>query len=105
MLNYLTGPSQGWQDGDKAKELRLESLVVHRESHQALIKSGFAENSLGISVDQLKNMAAAFFDVALERSHGRRLVCRRKLGKMQRKVMIRCKNVIGTRSTKLRFPN
>jgi hypothetical protein len=43
-------------------------------------------------VDQLKNARAALLDVALERSHWRRLVCRRELGKMQRKAMIECKN-------------
>jgi hypothetical protein len=46
-------------------------------------------------VDQLKNTRAALLDVALERSHWRRLVCRRELGKMQRKAMIECKNLLG----------
>jgi hypothetical protein len=38
-------------------------------------------------VDQLKNARAALLDVALERSHWRRLVCRRALGKMQPKAI------------------
>jgi hypothetical protein len=38
-------------------------------------------------VDQLKNTRAALLDVALERSHWRRLVCRRALGKMQQKAI------------------
>ena len=50
-------------------------------------------------VDQLKNTRAALFDVALERSHWRRLVCRRALGKMQRKAMIKCKNLLGNTVT------
>src|SRR6266536_2490783 len=46
-------------------------------------------------VDQLKNTRAALLDVALERSHSRRLVCARGLGKMQQKAIIRCKNLLG----------
>src|SRR6185295_15414797 len=46
-------------------------------------------------VDQVKNARAALFDVALERSHWRRLVCRLALGKMQRKAMIKCRNLPG----------
>ena len=60
---------QRWQDGDKSEQLRLEPLVMHRERHQALIKSGFAEKSLRMFIDQLKNTCAALLDVALERSH------------------------------------
>jgi hypothetical protein len=42
---------------------------MHRERHQALIKSRFAEKSLWIFIDQLKNTRAALFDIALEQSH------------------------------------
>src|SRR5258708_36562735 len=68
---------------------------MHRERHQALIKSGLAEKSLRMFVDQLKNARAAVLDVALERSHWRRLVCARGLGKMQQKAIIRCKKLLG----------
>jgi hypothetical protein len=53
-------------------------------------------------VDQFKNARAALLDVALERSHWRRLVCRRRLGKMQQKVMIKCKKLLG--NTLIRHP-
>src|SRR5882724_4901073 len=46
-------------------------------------------------VDQLKKTRAALLDVALERSHWRRLVCARGLGKMQQKAITRCKNLLG----------
>jgi hypothetical protein len=46
-------------------------------------------------VDQLKNTRAALLDVALERSHSRRLVCARALGKMQQKGLITCRNLLG----------
>jgi hypothetical protein len=58
---------------------------MHRKRHQALIKSRLAKKSLGMFVDQLKNARAALFDVALERSHWRRLVCRRELAKCNEK--------------------
>src|SRR5580765_4239391 len=51
-------------------------------------------------VDQLKNPRAALLDVALKRSHWRRLICRRELGKMQRKAMIKCKNLLGNTVTR-----
>ena len=51
-------------------------------------------------VDQLKNTRAALLDVALERSHWRRLVCACALGKMQQKVMIKCKNLLGNTLTR-----
>jgi hypothetical protein len=51
-------------------------------------------------VDQLKNTRAALLDVALERSHWRRLVCRRGLGKMQRKAMMKCKKLLGNTVTR-----
>src|SRR5204863_7459436 len=85
MLNNLTWSTELRQDGNKAKQLRLESLVMHRERHKALIKAGLAEKSFRMFVDQLKNTRAALLDVALERSHSRRLVCPGALGKMQRK--------------------
>ena len=72
---------------------------MHRERHQPLIKSGLGEKSLRMFVDQLKNTCPALLDVALERSHWRRLVCRRELGKMQRKAMIGCKNSLGNTIT------
>jgi hypothetical protein len=56
---------------------------MHRERHQALIKTGLAEKSVWIFIDQLKNARAALLDLALERSHCGRLVCARALGKMQ----------------------
>src|SRR5215831_19624231 len=87
MLNDLTRPAQRRQHGNKLKQLRLEPLVMHRERHQALIKSGLAEKSLRMFVDQLKNASAALLDVALERSHRRRLVCACALGKMQQKAI------------------
>ena len=46
-------------------------------------------------VDQLKNARAALLDVALERSHWRRLVCRRALGKMQQKAILTSRNLLG----------
>jgi transcriptional regulator with AAA-type ATPase domain len=49
-------------------------------------------------VDQLKNARAALLDVALERSHWRRLVCARALGKMQQKAIKRIKIYWETRS-------
>ena len=68
---------------------------MHRERHKALIKAGLAEKSFRMFVDQLKNTRAALLDVALERSHWRRLVCARGLGKMQQKAIIKCKNLLG----------
>jgi hypothetical protein len=50
-------------------------------------------------IDQLKNTRAALLDVALERSHLRRLVCARGLGKMQQKAMIKSKNLLGNTLT------
>src|SRR5262249_9127004 len=58
-------------------------------------KTGLAEKSLRILVYQLKNARATLLDVALERSHWRRLVCAGALGKMQQKTTIRCKNSLG----------
>ena len=46
-------------------------------------------------IDQFENPRAALLDVALERSHWRRLVCARGLGKMQQKAIIKCKNLLG----------
>jgi hypothetical protein len=51
-------------------------------------------------IDQLENTRAALLDVALERSHWRRLVCARELGKMRRKAMIKCKNLLGNTVTR-----
>jgi hypothetical protein len=59
---------------------------MHRERHQPLIKTGLAEKSVRIFIDQLKNTRAALLDFALERSHWRRLVCARALGKMQQNI-------------------
>jgi hypothetical protein len=55
-------------------------------------------------VDQLKNARAALLDVALERSHWRRLVCARALGKMQQKAIKGRKNLAGTRSFDTPYP-
>ena len=37
---------------------------MHRERHQALIKSGLAEKTVWMFIDQLKNTRAALLDVA-----------------------------------------
>jgi hypothetical protein len=68
---------------------------MHRERHQALIKTGLAEKSLRVLVYQFKNARATLLDVALERSHWRRLVCAPALGKMQQKAIVRYKNLLG----------
>jgi hypothetical protein len=68
---------------------------MHRERHQALIKAGLAEKSVWMFVDQLKNARAALLDVALERSHRRRLVCACALSKMQQKAIKGAKNLPG----------
>jgi len=44
---------------------------MHREGHQALVKSGLAEKSVRIFIDQLKNTRAALLDIALKLSHWR----------------------------------
>src|SRR5262249_56956424 len=72
---------------------------MHRERHQPLIKSGLGEKSLRMFVDQLKKSRTALLDVALERSHWRRLVCARALGKMRQKATIKCKNLLGNTLT------
>ena len=51
-------------------------------------------------VDQLKNARPALLDVALERSHWRRLVCARALGKMQQKAIIKCRKLLGNTLTR-----
>src|SRR5262245_28557620 len=100
MLNDLTGPAQRRQNRNKLKQLRLKPFVMHRERHQALIKTGLAEKSVRIFIDQLKNTRTALLDVALKRSHWRRLVCARALGKMQQKAITGCKNLLGNTRTR-----
>jgi hypothetical protein len=69
MLNNLTRSAQRWQDRDEPKQLRLEVLVMHRECHQTLIKSGLAEKWLSVFIDQLENALAAPLNFALEGRH------------------------------------
>ena len=53
------------QDIDEAKHLHLETLVAHRESHHPLIESGFAEERLGMLIDQVENAFVPPFDIGL----------------------------------------
>jgi hypothetical protein len=57
--------------------------------HHATLTPRIKGNRCGFfpRFDQLKNTRAALLDVALERSHWRRLVCARALGKMQQKAI------------------
>jgi hypothetical protein len=61
--------------------LEFELLIAHRDRHQSLIKSGLAEERLGVFIDQFKNAPSALFDFALKRSHLTKLVRRNALSK------------------------
>src|SRR5262249_36920647 len=70
------------------------------ERHQTLIQAGLAEKSLRIFINQLKNTRAPLLNVALERSHWRRLVRTRALGKTQQKTVILRRNLLGNTLTR-----
>ena len=74
MLNNFARGMQRGQNSDKPKQLQLELLIAHRERHQSLIKSGLAEERLGVFIDQLEDAPAALLDFALERRHFTKLV-------------------------------
>lgn len=42
-----------------------ELLVPHRERHHSLGKTGFAEELLGMSIEQIENLFAALLDLPL----------------------------------------
>jgi len=51
--------------------LLFELLIAHREHHESLIKSGFAEKGFRVFIDQLEDALSALFDFALKRPHPR----------------------------------
>src|ERR1700719_1960070 len=69
---------------DKSEHLDFEMLVPHRELHHALVKSGFAEKRLGMSVDQIENFSPTLHDFGLERTHLKTLLLRFGLSKAER---------------------
>ena len=70
MANDFAAASKRGENVDKAKHLHFEMLVAHGERHHALIKAGFAEKRFRVPVDELKDLPAAAFDFALQRTHG-----------------------------------
>jgi hypothetical protein len=40
-------------------------LVPHRERHHSLVKTGFAEERLRLSIDQIENLFIALLDLRL----------------------------------------
>jgi len=61
--------------------LKFELLIAHRDRHQALIKSGRAEERLGVFIDQFEDAPSALLDFALNRPHLTKLVRRNALSK------------------------
>jgi hypothetical protein len=61
--------------------LEFELLIAHRDGHQALIKSGLAEERLGVFIDQFEDAPSALLDFALKRPHLTKLVRRNALSK------------------------
>jgi hypothetical protein len=61
--------------------LEFELLIAHRDRHQSLIKSGLAEERLGVFIDQFENAPSALLDFALKRPHLTKLVRRNALSK------------------------
>jgi len=61
--------------------LEFELLIAHRDRHQALIKSGLAEERLGVFIDQFEDAPSVLLDFALKRPHLTKLVRRNALSK------------------------
>jgi hypothetical protein len=69
MLDDFAGSAQRREHIDKAKQLRLELFIAHRERHHPLIKGRSAEKRFRMLINQLEDARPTLFDLALERSH------------------------------------
>ena len=74
MANDFAAAPKRCEDIDEAEHLHLEMLVPHRERHHPLVKAGLGENRFGIPIDQLEDLLAAVLDLALQRTHGQKLL-------------------------------
>jgi len=59
---------------DESEQLDFEMLVPHRKRHHPLIKAGFAEEGLGVPVDQLENAVSAASNFRLQRAHNQKVI-------------------------------
>jgi hypothetical protein len=69
MPNDVGGPPKRREDVDEAEHLHLKNFVAPRESHHALVETGFGENRFRMLIDELENLLAAPFDFALQDAH------------------------------------
>ena len=74
MANDFAAAPERCEDIDKAEHLYFEMLVPHGEGHHALVKAGFAKKRFGMPINQIEDLLAAALDLALQRTHGQKLL-------------------------------